>query len=136
MVERGTRLLTASRLHRKLDFISVLKVSSQSKRPYDLPAYEHSLAVGVAVYVFFILVNHQDEPATITQTQTNFTLDGDFAYTFTHDPTSSENLEYNQLVFSQTGLSNDLHTVRASISGPTQLYMNFDYAMYTFVPCC
>ena len=93
-----------------------------------------SSLVGVAVYVVFILANHHDNPGIITRTETNFTLDGKFPFKSTHIPTSSSDLDYNQLVFSQSGLSNEEHMVKATISGPDSLYMNFDYALYMFVP--
>ena len=88
---------------------------------------------GVAVYVYFILANNQGEGITTT-TETNFTLDGVVVSTFTHNPTTSFDLEYNQLVFSQTDLDNTEHTLKASISGVDHdVYINFDYANYTYV---
>ncbi|KAK7681917.1 hypothetical protein QCA50_014879 [Cerrena zonata] len=88
---------------------------------------------GIAVYVYFILANDQGDGIT-TVTQSNFTLDGKLMSTFTHNPTTSLDLDYNQLVFSQTGLANQEHTLKASISGVDHdVYINFDYANYTFV---
>ena len=87
----------------------------------------------MAVYVYFILANDQGHNI-VTRTETNFTLDGQLEYTFTHVPTSSKDLDYNQLVFSKTGLTNEQHTLKASISDVDhQVYINFDYALYTFV---
>lgn len=88
---------------------------------------------GIAVYVYFILANDQGDGIT-TVTQTNFTLDGKLMSTFIHNPTTSLDLDYNQLVFSQTGLANQEHTLKASISGVDHdVYINFDYANYTYV---
>ncbi|KAK7681919.1 hypothetical protein QCA50_014881 [Cerrena zonata] len=88
---------------------------------------------GIAVYVYFILANDQGASIT-TITQTNFTLDNELVSTFTHNPTTSLDLDYNQLVFQQTGLANQNHTLKASISGVDHnVYINFDYANYTFV---
>ncbi|KAK7681913.1 hypothetical protein QCA50_014875 [Cerrena zonata] len=88
---------------------------------------------GIAVYVYFILANDQGASIT-TITQTNFTLDDKLISTFTHNPTTSLDLDYNQLVFQQTGLANQEHTLKASISGlDHNVYINFDYANYTFV---
>lgn len=83
--------------------------------------------------MYFILANNQGDGIT-TITQANFTLDGKLISTFTHNPTTSFNLDYNQLVFSSAGLTNEEHTLKASISGiDHDVYINFDYANYTSV---
>ncbi|KAJ2915255.1 hypothetical protein MD484_g5186, partial [Candolleomyces efflorescens] len=44
-----------------------------------------------------------------------------------------DDILYNQLVFSQTGLANTQHTLEIITEGLSyQTYVNFDYAIYTF----
>ena len=67
-------------------------------------------------------------------TVANFTVDNVPMANFTHNPTSSKDLEYEQLVFSNTGLINETHTLKASVSGLNrEIWISFDYALYTFV---
>jgi hypothetical protein len=48
--------------------------------------------------------------------------------------TSTHNLQYNATVFSTSGLSNTQHTLVISTSDyPNSTYLNFDYAIYTYV---
>ncbi|KAJ7456582.1 hypothetical protein FB451DRAFT_1098704 [Mycena latifolia] len=85
---------------------------------------------GIAIYVYFILANDEGDGITTT-TKANFSIDGTSAGTFTHTPTSSTDLQYNALVFSQTGLSNAAHSLLISTEGADDIYVNFDYAIYT-----
>ena len=65
-------------------------------------------------------------------TVANFTVDNVPIANFTHNPTSSKDLEYNQLVFSNTGLTNETHNLKASVSGlKREIWIGFDYALYT-----
>ena len=65
-------------------------------------------------------------------TVANFTVDNVHIASFTHKPTSSKDLDYNQLVFSTTGLTNETHTLKASISDvKREIWIGFDYALYT-----
>ena len=63
-------------------------------------------------------------------TVANFTVDNVHIASFTHKPTSSKDLDYNQLVFSTTGLTNETHTLKASISDvKREIWIGFDYAL-------
>jgi hypothetical protein len=81
--------------------------------------------------VFFILPNHQEDGVT-TLTSADFTVDGEAPIPFTHTsvlpPTS---FQYDALVFSQSKLSNTLHTLKITATGSASVYLNFDYAIYT-----
>jgi len=86
---------------------------------------------GTAIYVYFILANTVESGAT-TLTQCDFILDGQKVSTYRHDPTSSMDLEYNQLVFTANGLSDDFHNLNISASWPDlDVFLIFDYALYT-----
>ncbi|THV03973.1 hypothetical protein K435DRAFT_230092 [Dendrothele bispora CBS 962.96] len=85
---------------------------------------------GTAIYIFFILANNQ--PNATTKTECNFTLDGAVVGNYSHSPTSSLDLEYNVTVFSKTGLLNQDHTFQIGATGTDDVFINFDYAIYTF----
>lgn len=109
--------------------VSFLRLSTS----YDYYLLMHDL-VGTAIYVFFILSNAQ--PAGIsTKTAANFTLDGQLLTEFTHEASTEPGLLYNQTVFSKEGLEYENHTLRISTTGQgdESLYVNFDYAIYTYV---
>ncbi|KAF8630449.1 hypothetical protein AX17_005426 [Amanita inopinata Kibby_2008] len=89
---------------------------------------------GVAIYVFFILANANMEGPTITtNTECNFTLDGQHAGAFSHFPNmNTYDLVYNANPFSATGLSNTAHQLVISTNGVDHnVFVNFDYAIYT-----
>ncbi|KAF7298894.1 hypothetical protein MIND_00837400 [Mycena indigotica] len=86
---------------------------------------------GTAVYVFFILANFQDEGITTT-TKASFSVDGVQRGTFDHVPSDSFELQYDQLVFAETGLANTPHRLVVWTVADTDIYVNFDYALYTF----
>ncbi|KAF5388896.1 hypothetical protein D9757_005057 [Collybiopsis confluens] len=88
---------------------------------------------GTAIYVFFILSNVSSENST---TAANFTLDGvvEDAYRHSPDPNAPD-FQFNEsaLAFAQTGLENSTHNLLISTSGDETIFVNFDYALYTFV---
>ncbi|KAG5653535.1 hypothetical protein H0H81_012476 [Sphagnurus paluster] len=88
---------------------------------------------GTAFYVFFILANFARAGAT-TETLCDFTLDGRAAGSFSHLESANTNLDYNQLVFKRENLTNTPHKLVVSTSGVADrdIYVNFDYAIYTF----
>ncbi|KAJ7651124.1 hypothetical protein FB45DRAFT_889739 [Roridomyces roridus] len=86
---------------------------------------------GVAIYVYFILANDEGQGITTT-TAANFSIDGTVQGEFTHAPAATTDLEFNALVFSHTGLSNGTHSLLITMGGSNDLYINFDYAVYTF----
>jgi len=87
---------------------------------------------GTAIYVFFILANDQGEGITTT-TNCDFILDGRADGKFRHTPTTSPDLEYNALAYSNTALSNTAHNLTFETTGiERDIYLNFDYAVYTF----
>lgn len=96
------------------------------------PSWPNEVPLGTAIYVYFILANTIADTTTLTEC--NFTLDGLPAGSFTHTPTTSTKLQYNALVFSQTGLTNANHTFMISTAGlDHEAFVNFDYAQYTYV---
>lgn len=87
---------------------------------------------GTVIYVFCILANSHLSNGTVTLTSANFTVDGEAPVFFTSTPDlSAAEFQYNALVLSQTNLSNTLHTLNITTTGPVTLYVNFDYAIYT-----
>ncbi|PFH51666.1 hypothetical protein AMATHDRAFT_141958 [Amanita thiersii Skay4041] len=90
---------------------------------------------GVAIYVFFILANGGLRNGTTANTECNFTLDGVYARAFTHQPDlTSTNLEYDATAFTVTGLSNNTHQLVISTNDVDHaVFVNFDYAIYTYV---
>ena len=91
-------------------------------------------ATGVAIWVFFILANaNKLGPSITTNTQTNFTLDGQHAGDFTHIPNlDTLALQYNATAFSASSLSNTTHQLIISTNDfPVNVFVNFDYAIYT-----
>uniref|UniRef100_A0A8H7Y1U1 Uncharacterized protein n=1 Tax=Psilocybe cubensis TaxID=181762 RepID=A0A8H7Y1U1_PSICU len=109
--------------------------STYTAATYRDPWSETSIAMqfnGTAIYVFFILANNMGT-GIITQTVANFTLDGGQPQLFTHQPDpNTKDLNYGQLVFSLTNLTNSEHTLVISASEVhINSYINFDYAVYT-----
>ncbi|KAK2466636.1 hypothetical protein APHAL10511_000894 [Amanita phalloides] len=89
---------------------------------------------GVSIWVFFILPNANRLGTTVTSnTECNFTLDGQAAGSFIHEPNEDTfNMQYNATAFSRTGLSNAPHLLVISTNDvPYNVFLNFDYAIYT-----
>jgi len=91
---------------------------------------------GSAIYIFFILPNATVSGIT-SPTECNFTLDSQAAGSFIHVPDLNTDIQYNALVFSHSNLSNVDHNLTISTAGVDhQVFVNFDYAIYTtFVLC-
>jgi len=90
----------------------------------------NSNLAGTAIYIFFILANVTG-PVTLGGTECNFTLDGAGVGHFLSQPAE---LQYNESVFSMTGLTNEDHVFQISTSGINhRVAVNFDYAVYTYV---
>ncbi|THV03989.1 hypothetical protein K435DRAFT_585998, partial [Dendrothele bispora CBS 962.96] len=88
------------------------------------------LALGTAVYIFFILANNESS-GTTTKTECNFTLDGAVVGNYSHSPSSSPDLNYSVPVFSKTSLPNQDHTFQIGAAGlEYEVFINFDYAIY------
>ncbi|KIK61830.1 hypothetical protein GYMLUDRAFT_165617 [Collybiopsis luxurians FD-317 M1] len=88
---------------------------------------------GTAIYIFFVLAN-APPPGVGATTAVNFTLDGSIMGTFNHSPNrSAPAFQFNEsaLVFSQTGLENISHQMVISTAGNEQIFVDFDYALYT-----
>lgn len=95
--------------------------------------FELIRVLGTAIYIFFILANIVQQGLP-TETACNFTLDGQPAGGFTHVPTPTNEFLYNSLVFSQRNLPNVDHQLSISTSDlDRRVWVNFDYAIYTFV---
>ena len=91
---------------------------------------------GVAIWIFFILANANAlGTIVVSNTNCNFTLDGVLVGSSNHQPNeNTEDLQYNVTVFSASSLSNDLHEMVISTNNyPVNVYLNFDYAIYTYV---
>ncbi|KAF8711510.1 hypothetical protein AX14_013227 [Amanita brunnescens Koide BX004] len=90
---------------------------------------------GVAIVIFFILANGNDLPTGITaNTACNFTLDGLLVHTFfsPQPDESTPEYQYNVTGYSTEELSNENHTMVISTNDyPINVYVNFDYAIYT-----
>ena len=81
--------------------------------------------------MFSILANNQGDGIT-TVNRSNFPVDGGSPVPFLHTPNlSATALQYNSLVFSRTDLSNGNHRLDITTTGSTNIYVNFDYAIYT-----
>ena len=82
--------------------------------------------------MFFILASFAYAGALediLTLNSANFTLDSNEPVLFSSEVSG---FHYDVLVFSQTMLSNTLHTLNISTSGPLgPIYVDFDYAIYT-----
>ena len=101
--------------------------------PCCLPAENSSQRLlGTAIYVFFILANDEGDGIT-TLTESNFTIDGGRPTLFRHVPDlSTTDVLFNQLVFSQTKLTNTKHRLVISTSGVNEdVFVSFDSAIYT-----
>ncbi|KAF5331008.1 hypothetical protein D9619_005245 [Psilocybe cf. subviscida] len=87
---------------------------------------------GTAIYVFFILANNAGSGIT-TLTALNFTLDDQPPQFKLHAPdVTTTDIQYNFMLFSQTGLPAAQHSLLVSTSGvDNDVYVNFDYAIYT-----
>jgi hypothetical protein len=88
---------------------------------------------GTAIYVFFIVPNYvQDATTTVN---TTFSIDGQPAGTYLHEPSTDTVYAYNVPVFSQGGLENTKHSLLITpTGGPKEnSLLLFDYAVYTYV---
>lgn len=64
-------------------------------------------------------------------TNLSFTLDGQLAGSFEHEPTDADTIIGNVLGFQNTGLSNTEHTLVIAANGVESSVMLFDYLMYS-----
>ena len=63
----------------------------------------------------------------------NFSVDGGLPVPFQIPNLSTTALQYDSLVSSRTNLSNGDHRLNITTTGSTNIYVNFDYAIYTLV---
>ncbi|KAG6852808.1 hypothetical protein C0991_009005 [Blastosporella zonata] len=91
------------------------------------------MPLGTAIYVFFILANNANDTRITRATYCDFILDGATEGNFEHTPLATSDFEYNALVFSQTDLSNNDHTIvfTTPLGSEEHFFINFDYAVYT-----
>ena len=89
------------------------------------------LSIGSAIYVFFILANSIPNTTTITNLSIVFD-DGNPEY-YTHTPSNSTDYQYNQLVYSNSQLSDSggQHELLMSTIGINGSLILFDYAIRT-----
>ncbi|KAJ2915242.1 hypothetical protein MD484_g5185, partial [Candolleomyces efflorescens] len=90
---------------------------------------------GTAIYVFFILANHVDNPDVPTRTECNFLLNNEAAVRYIHTPDQTTNeLVYNAPVYNRTNLPQREHILDIVVEGyDYDVYINFDYAIYRYV---
>ena len=87
---------------------------------------------GSGLYIFFILAN--SVPGATTFTSVNFLLDGGQGNSFTHEPSSSTDYQYNQPVYANNSIPYGLHTMQVAYATNSVLVL-FDYLIYTCVYC-
>jgi hypothetical protein len=110
-----------------------LSFTGQEKKT-DFCFNDSRCLIGVSIWVFFILANLNTFGYGLA-TNCNFTLDGNFMSSFNSKPNlTTHNLDYNVTAFSIGGLSNTQHTLVISANDyPNSTFINFDYAIYTYV---
>lgn len=99
-------------------------------------------STGTAIYVYGVAFSEAFLPANLSITQLTFALDGQptsSSYNAKPWPQTPQNVldfEYNTLVYSKTGLSNDTHILQITLPHISEQLDNafiFDYAQYTYV---
>ena len=124
-------------LFSKLDYISIVRVQLRRHVPrlfirsFDLI----TCTTGSGLYIFFILAN--TVPGATTFTSVDFVLDGTPVSSFTHQPSTSTDYEYNQAVFANDSIPYGLHTMTVAPvnNSVNNVLILFDYLIYTCVPC-
>ncbi|TBU62454.1 hypothetical protein BD310DRAFT_918439 [Dichomitus squalens] len=87
---------------------------------------------GTAVSVYNIVANTAAQPNTVTAVNLWFEIDGERVGSgYQHDPSSSTDIEYNVLVFSQDGLSNSPHLLVIHATDGVNTNVLFDRVEYT-----
>ncbi|CAA7270986.1 unnamed protein product [Cyclocybe aegerita] len=86
---------------------------------------------GTAIWVFFINANNAG-PAVTTRTIANFTMDNGPPVLYEHvpDPMKTE-VDFDVPAYSRDGLNSTQHRLVISAFGDTDVYVNFDYAIYS-----
>ena len=86
--------------------------------------------LGIAVYVLCIITHSDVSPDG--NTDIVFLLDGVQVGTLEQPPTNDTTYLYNQVVFSQTGLSSQSHTIRIEVGhNDTKALILLDRIIYT-----
>ena len=96
----------------------------------DIPIEIKVTFPGTAVYVYNIIPNYLPGGAA-TLVNISFALDGETVGNFLHNPDSSSDFLYNQLVYANASLSVSHHTLVMSASGRSPSVIVFDYLLYT-----
>ncbi|KAL1723867.1 hypothetical protein EV715DRAFT_190501 [Schizophyllum commune] len=90
---------------------------------------------GTALYVYCVIANNVSE-GTGTMANYDFTLDGQDAGNYHHDPENVTDYFYNVPVYTVSGLENDSHELIVNIAGGSGVsgssLMLFDYFTYTY----
>ncbi|TFK80539.1 hypothetical protein K466DRAFT_605245 [Polyporus arcularius HHB13444] len=84
---------------------------------------------GTAVYVYFIVPNHN--VLTPTFVSLTFAIDGALHGQYVHTPDSSATIMYRVLVFHTTDLAGAIHTIQVAASGTNDSLLLFDNMVYT-----
>ncbi|KAL1757656.1 hypothetical protein FB107DRAFT_208975 [Schizophyllum commune] len=90
---------------------------------------------GTALYVYCVIANNVSE-GTGTMANYDFTLDGQDAGNYHHEPENVTDYFYNVPVYTVSGLENDSHELIVNIAGGSGVsgssLMLFDYFTYTY----
>ncbi|RPD82797.1 hypothetical protein L226DRAFT_528924 [Lentinus tigrinus ALCF2SS1-7] len=91
--------------------------------------------VGIAVYVYHVIVNHPPAPGVTVLTNLTFVVDNVTMGTYTHHPHPDKPpILYDIPVYVNTNLTNEKHTLQIQSGGPSDALVLFDYVQYTVDP--
>ncbi|KAJ6480925.1 hypothetical protein C8R45DRAFT_872101 [Mycena sanguinolenta] len=85
---------------------------------------------GIGIDVYCIIANAI--PGSLTTTDLGFTLDGSPQKSYSHNPDSTSDYEYNVPVFSVSGLTQGAHQLVVATNNPDGSLFLFDYAEYSY----
>ena len=125
----------AATYHPELLNVNITFSFTGAELSFDALCWSLILFTGVSIWVFFVLANNNTRgPGITSNTECNFTLDGQLVGYFNHQPDESTNaLQYNVIAFNNSNLSNSQHEMVISTNDlPYSAYLNFDYAIYTY----
>ncbi|KAJ7628921.1 hypothetical protein FB45DRAFT_748797, partial [Roridomyces roridus] len=86
---------------------------------------------GTAIYVFFIIPNFAPASDPSSTVRCVFFIDGSQVGSFTHDSDGSGQFTYDELVYSNSSITNGEHTLMIQTTGSEPAMIIFDYALYT-----
>ena len=128
MIPRFIRGLATRTQHFSLH-LSVGSLLSYAGSSYDL-----GFRTGSGLYIFFILANNLGVNVT-SFTNVEFILDNVQVSSFTHNPTTSTDFDYNQTVYANNSMPYGEHTMTVAPVNDSvnSVLILFDYLIYTWV---